>query len=188
MKITEDFSPRNKYWDGDEVLAEFGGICFHITAGHNSRHYFKTTNRTVSCNYLIERDGTVVQMVPSGSISWASNPLPQHRKQTPFFFNPNRHRSFNQVLISIEVELKESERISPKQYQQLVALCNYIHELYELPRERTRWFGHKDLDKNKRDPNFDIDELFDHTFLQEKQGLDARLERMELTLTKYMLR
>jgi len=153
MKIITDLSPPNKYWNPSEILpAEFNGLCFHVTSGYGTREYLKTTNRDVSTNYLIERDGTIVQMVPTGSICWAANPRKEHRKFIPEFFNPNRHRSFNQVLQSIEVELKENEKISDKQFEALVFTCRTIHDTYEIPIEQHRYFRHSDLDKNRRDP------------------------------------
>lgn len=126
LDVTEMYLTKNEYSRPGKRLRRVKGIVVHYTANpgssaKNNRNYFeglKDTKETyASSHYVIGLDGEVIQCIPLGEISYASN---ERNKDT----------------ISIECcHPDETGKFNKKTYQSLVRLVAWLCGEYNLKQD-----------------------------------------------------
>ena len=124
--ITQDLLPQNEYSRPGTPLPQVNGVVVHYvgnpgTTAEQNRSYYEslaTTHATkVSSHFLVGLDGTVLQCVPLGEISYCSN-----RR--------------NADTISVECcHPDESGAFNPATLDSLTRLLNWLIETYDLRQE-----------------------------------------------------
>ena len=90
----------------------------------------------VSCHYLVNRKGTIIQMVEDKKIAW-------HAGKSKW----NKYKDLNKNSLGIELVNKgESlgyQNFTKKQVKNLIALCKKLKKKYEIRKEN--FLGHSDI-------------------------------------------
>lgn len=121
----------------------FAYIVLHHTGGTNSRAWLSTTsNPPVSCHRLIERNGTIVKIVPDHEVAYTQGPA----DIGPI---PENGQNANQWALSIELENLGNGQDYPDA------------QLWATARQIVEWWAaygwpalvyHKQIQGNKNDP------------------------------------
>ena len=137
MKKTFDFSPNFSKRIRSINLIKF--VVIHYTGMQSeiaSVKRLKNKKSKVSCHYLINKKGKVIQMVPENKIAWHAG-----KSRWKNFKNLNRN--------SIGIELTNKghklgyENFSKLQIQSLVTLCKELKRKYKIP--SCNFLGHSDI-------------------------------------------
>ncbi len=121
--VEEDFLTQNPYSRPGKALRIVNGIVVHYVANPQStarqnRDYFEglkdSRERKASSHYIIGLDGEIIQCIPLGEISYASN-----------------HRNYDTVSIEC-CHPDESGKFNDKTYESLVHLTAWLCEKYRL--------------------------------------------------------
>ena len=137
MKIIFDFS--SNYSKKTRVLSNIKFVIIHYTGMQSeieSIKRLKSIKFKVSCHYLINRKGQVIQMVDDNKIAWHAG-----KSKWKKFINLNDN--------SIGVELVNKghkfgyQNFSQKQIKSLISLCKNLKKKYSIKKEN--FLGHSDI-------------------------------------------
>ena len=157
MKIITDFSPNKSKNTRPKKNIKF--VIIHYTGMQSeieSIKRLKNTASQVSCHYLINRRGKVIQMVEDKKIAWHAG-----KSKWKKFTNLNSN--------SIGIELVNKghqfgyQNFSNKQIKSLIKLCKNLKKKYAIKKEN--FLGHSDiapLRKNDPGEKFPWKKLSDH--------------------------
>jgi len=107
------------------------GICIHETIGEHSQGWLTggsaASGNPVSVDFLIDRDGTIHQLVPLGYYTW-------HSGLARWCGYSDPDGSLNQSLIGVELENNPAsgEKVTNAQYIALAALMRHVMPLYNI--------------------------------------------------------
>jgi len=132
--------------DGYPGTRRVDALVLHITQGTDSRGWLTSPQSKASANYLIERDGTIYQLVPPDHDAWANGQANQPDTSNPLIARWLTERdsqgqpiNFNQRTISIEHEGKSSNNLggslTPAQVASTVALQAWLCVTFAIPPE-----------------------------------------------------
>ena len=137
MKIIRDFSPN--YSKIGRYKREIKFVIIHYTGMQSeieSIKRLKNPKHKVSCHYLINRKGEVIQMVKDENIAWHAG-----KSKWKKYFNLNNN--------SLGIELVNKghqfgyQNFSTKQINSLIRLCKTIKKKYFIKKEN--FLGHSDI-------------------------------------------
>lgn len=133
-------------------------IAIHIAEGSKDSVIatFKDPSVQKSSNFLVCRDGSVVQFVSTKNASFCTgnidNPINELVLSKPT--NPNGWT------ISLEHEGFSTEDITEAQYTTTATILKYCHDAWDIPLDRTHVFGHREAFSLKSCPGMiNIDKL-----------------------------
>ena len=137
MKIITNFSPN--FSKKTRAKSHIKFVIIHYTGMQSeieSIKRLKNPKHKVSCHYLINRKGKIVQMVKETNIAWhAGKSKWQHFK------------NLNSQSIGIELVNKGHkfgyQNFSDKQIKSLIAICKKLKKKYSVKREN--FLGHSDI-------------------------------------------
>ncbi len=126
-------------------------IVWHITQGTSSLGWLTNPNSGASSNYLIDRDGTIHELVPPWESAWANGKVANPNTGNPLIARWLREGvNFNTRTISIEHEGKTSGgkggSLTAAQVASSVHLTAWLMQEWRLPREDSRILGHNEID------------------------------------------
>ena len=137
MKITFNFSPN--YTKKIRAAKDIKFIIIHYTGMQSeieSIERLKNPKFKVSCHYLINRKGKVVQMVRDRNIAW-------HAGESRW----KKFKNLNKVSIGIELVNKGHkygyQNFSGDQIKNLIKLCKNLKKKYRIKKEN--FLGHSDI-------------------------------------------
>tara|TARA_X000000950_G_scaffold229131_1_gene276853 strand:+ start:3891 stop:4598 length:708 start_codon:yes stop_codon:yes gene_type:complete len=145
MKIEYNFSPN--YSDKIRLSKEIKFIVIHYTGMQSeieSIKRLKNPKYKVSCHYLINRKGKIIQMVRDNNIAW-------HAGKSKW----KKFKNLNKNSIGIELVNKGHQfgyqNFSKMQIQSLIKLCKNLKKKYLIKTEN--FLGHSDIAPlRKKDP------------------------------------
>jgi N-acetylmuramoyl-L-alanine amidase len=145
MKIILNFSPN--YSKKNRLKKDIKFVVIHYTGMQSeieSIKRLKDPKFKVSCHYLINRKGRIIQMVRDKHIAWHAG-----RSKWKQFNN------LNDLSLGIELVNKGHrigyQRFTKNQIQSLIALCKNLKKRYAIKKEN--FLGHSDIAPlRKRDP------------------------------------
>jgi len=122
-------------------------IIIHYTGMQSKRVSIKrllSKKHKVSCHYIIDRNGFVIQMVKDQNIAW-------HAGKSKW----QNYQNLNENSIGIELINKGHqygyEKFSKKQVHKLIKLCLYLKKKYKI--KKSNFIGHSDIAPlRKKDP------------------------------------
>ena len=145
MKIKSKYSPNFNKKNGKKRAIKF--IILHYTGMQSERESIQRlcdSKSKVSCHYLINRKGSIIQMVDEKNTAWHAG-----KSKWRNFINLNNR--------SIGIELLNKghqfgyENFSKKQISQLILLCKSLIKKYKI--KKTNILGHSDIAPlRKKDP------------------------------------
>ncbi len=145
MRINIDLSPN--FSNKNRKKKDIHFVILHYTGMQSaieSLNRLKDRNSKVSCHYLIDKKGSVTQLVPENKIAWHAGKSKWKR-----FINLNNN--------SIGIELQNKghkygyENFSYKQIKNLVKLCHILKKKYKI--DNNSFLGHSDIAPlRKKDP------------------------------------
>ena len=137
MKKTFNLSPNYSKKARRKKNIKF--IIIHYTGMQStieSIQRLKNPNTKVSCHYLIDKKGVIIQMVPDKFIAW-------HAGKSKW----GKEKNLNKNSIGIELQNKGHqhgyENFTTKQIKNLVILCNKLKKNYSIKKEN--FLGHSDI-------------------------------------------
>ncbi len=137
MKIIFDFSPN--YSNKKRSQNEIKFVIIHYTGMQSeieSIKRLKNPNSKVSCHYLINRKGKIIQMVKDRNIAW-------HAGKSRW----KKFKNLNNNSIGIELVNKGHrlgyQNFSSKQIKTLIKLCKILKNKYAIKNEN--FLGHSDI-------------------------------------------
>jgi hypothetical protein len=122
------------------------GIVYHYTVGDMPSFMgeFMGDTRRASANYVVDRDGTIYEVVPPDYVAWTHGdtdlPLPAWATSG----------NLNQDAIGIEIVNSGSEPYTPEQIAALETLTRELTARYGIP--ASNLIGHEDVTSSKSDP------------------------------------
>ena len=145
MRIKFDFSPN--YSKKTKPIRDIKFIIIHYTGMQSeieSIKRLKNSKSKVSCHYLINRKGIIIQMVQDRNIAW-------HAGKSKW----KKFTNLNNVSIGIELVNKGHQfgyqNFSNIQIKSLIQLCKNLKKKYHIKKEN--FLGHSDIAPlRKRDP------------------------------------
>ena len=145
MKLIKQKSPN--FSKKTRNFKEIKYIIFHYTGMQSKRASLKrltSKKYKVSCHYLIDRKGNIVQMVEDNRVAW-------HAGKSKW----KQIKNLNQNSIGIELVNKGHnlgyEKFSNRQIKCLIAICLILKKKYKINSEN--FLGHSDIAPlRKKDP------------------------------------
>ena len=179
MKILFNYSPNFSKSNRSKIDIKF--VIFHYTGMQSeieSIQRLKNPRQKVSCHYLINRKGEVIQMVKDKNIAWHAG-----KSRWKEFKNLNTN--------SIGIELVNKghrfgyQNFSKKQIKSLIRLCTNLKKKYSIRKEN--FLGHSDIaplrkiDPGEKFPwkklsNYNLGKWFKkepNNFLQNKKKIEV---------------
>lgn len=149
-------SPNRGYANGFAHRPE--ALVWHVTAGGFAGSLSWLTNPAsqASANYLIDKDGAILELVPPTESAWANGAV-----NRPDAGNPSIARwlaegaNVNQRTVSIEVVREQSANgrpggFTPSQHASLVALSAWLCARFGIPADRGHILRHAQIDSVDR--------------------------------------
>ena len=137
MKIKSNFSPN--YSKKIRSKKEIKFVIIHYTGMQSeieSVKRLKNPQYKVSCHYLINREGKIVQMVRDKNVAW-------HAGKSRW----KKYNNLNNNSLGIELVNKGHQfgyqSFSKEQIQSLIALCKKLKKKYTIKKEN--FLGHSDI-------------------------------------------
>ena len=137
MKINYNFSPN--YSNNIRLKKSIKFVIIHYTGMQSeieSISRLKNPRAKVSCHYLINRKGTIIQMVKEKNIAW-------HAGKSKW----KNLSNLNPCSLGIELVNKGHtfgyQNFSKKQIKSLISLCKNLKKKYAIPKEN--FLGHSDI-------------------------------------------
>jgi len=137
MKIILDFSPN--YSKKKRPKRQIKFVIIHYTGMQSeieSIKRLKNPIHKVSCHYLINRSGSVIQMVNDNNIAW-------HAGKSKW----KNFRNLNYCSLGIELVNKGHkfgyQSFSKKQIESLIRLCKILKKTYKV--KKKNFLGHSDI-------------------------------------------
>ena len=137
MKIIPNFSPN--YSKKTRKIRDIKFVVIHYTGMQSeieSIKRLKSTKCKVSCHYLINRGGKIIQMVKDNNIAW-------HAGKSKW----KKLVNLNEYSIGIELVNKGHQfgyqNFSAKQINSLILLCKFLKKKYQIKKEN--FLGHSDI-------------------------------------------
>ena len=137
MKIITDFSPN--YSNKIRSKAEIRFIIVHYTGMQSeieSIRRLKDPQSKVSCHYLINRKGKIIQMVKNNNIAW-------HAGKSKW----KNYSNLNKYSLGIELVNKGHQfgyqNYTKRQINSLIQLCKILKKKYAIKKEN--FLGHSDI-------------------------------------------
>jgi len=137
MKTIFDFSPN--YSEKPRIIRDIKFIIIHYTGMQSeieSIKRLKNPKYKVSCHYLINRRGKIIQMVKDSNVAWHAG-----RSKWKKFINLNYN--------SLGIELVNKghkfgyQNFSKEQIKSLIKLCKNLKKKYSIKKEN--FLGHSDI-------------------------------------------
>ena len=143
--------------DGYSGTRRVDAIVLHITQGTDSRGWLTSPQSKASANYLIERDGTIYQLVPPDHDAWANGQVDDPDTSNALIVRWLAERdsqghpiNFNQRTISIEHEGMSSNNnggsLTDAQVRATVALQAWLCATFTIPPDQDHILGHYQID------------------------------------------
>lgn len=147
--------------DGYHGTRRVEALVLHITQGTDSRGWLTSTASQVSANYLIERDGTIYQIVPPDHDAWANGKVQSPDTSNALIARWLTERdangkpiNFNQRTISIEHEGMSSDNLggslTPAQITATIALQAWLCATFGIAPDEEHILGHYQIDSVSR--------------------------------------
>ena len=137
MKINYNFSPN--FSKNSRLKKSIKFVIIHYTRMQSeieSKKKKKNPRAKVSCHYLINRKGTIIQMVKEKNIAW-------HAGKSKW----KNLSNLNPCSLGIELVNKGHtfgyQNFSKKQIKSLISLCKNLKKKYAIPKEN--FLGHSDI-------------------------------------------
>lgn len=145
---------RNGYGGARRVEA----LCWHVTAGAAgpSISWLCSPASSASSNYVIDKDGTIYELVPPDQDAWANGAVNQPDLGNAQIARWTREgANFNQRTISIENVRETSANNQPggftaAQRESLIALSAWLCERFGVPADRGHILRHAQIDSVNR--------------------------------------
>ena len=143
MNLIEDYSPN--YSKKPRSKKDIKFVIIHYTGMQSeieSIKRLKNPKFKVSCHYLINRKGNVIQLIKDKYIAWHAG-----KSKWKKFINLNRN--------SIGIELTNKghqfgyENFSTKQISSLIKLCKNLKKKYHI--KKSNFLGHSDIAPLRKD-------------------------------------
>lgn len=130
-------------------------ICFHITDGTNSLGWLTSAASGVSANYLIDRDGTIHELVPWTEAAWVHGVSQEPDTRNPLIADwVARGVNFNTVATGIECEgistCGQPGALTQAQAESLIALTAWLCQEQGHPCDRAHIIRHAQLQRIDR--------------------------------------
>jgi N-acetyl-anhydromuramyl-L-alanine amidase AmpD len=149
--------PRSKNCGGYAGQRRVEAVVWHITQGTSpgSRGWLCNPASQASANYLIERDGTIYELVPPEEAAWANGQVNSPNTANPLIAGWLREGvNFNQRTVSIEHEGMTSNNhggsLTPAQVRSTVHLTAWLCARFGLPPDQAHILGHYEIDDVNR--------------------------------------
>lgn len=147
-KITWKSSPNWSSRKGNEITA----IILHHTGKGGLKaavSWFKSKKSGVSAHYVVDRDGTIIQMVKEENKAWHAGKSVLHTKA-----------HVNRFSIGIEIVSTGKDGYTDEQYESVAFLCKVARKKYDI--EDSYIVGHNAIAPDRKiDPaNFEWERLF----------------------------
>jgi N-acetyl-anhydromuramyl-L-alanine amidase AmpD len=166
--IVSNPSPNRGYNNGFAHRPE--AVCWHITEGTNSLGWLCNPQAAASANYLIDRDGTIHELVPPTESAWANGRVQQPNTGNPLIARWQREGcNLNQRTVSIEHEGFSSHNkggaLTPAQIASTVKLTAWLCSQFNIVPDQDHILGHYEIDNIDRPfcPGFSAGEWQDWT-------------------------
>ncbi|MGN6756419.1 MAG: N-acetylmuramoyl-L-alanine amidase [Thermomicrobiales bacterium] len=166
--IVSNPSPNRGFNNGFTHRPE--GVCWHITEGTNSLGWLCNPQAAASANYLIDRDGTIHELVPPTESAWANGRVQQPNTSNPLIARWQKEGcNFNQRTVSIEHEGFSSHNkggsLTPAQIASTVQLTAWLCSQFDIAPDQDHILGHYEVDNIDRHfcPGFSAGEWEDWT-------------------------
>ena len=151
---TEPTSPNRGGYGGQRRVE---AVVWHITQGSSpgSRGWLCNPDAQASANYLIERDGTIYELVPPDEAAWANGAVNSPNTANPVIAGWLREGvNFNQRTVSIEHEGFTSNNhggsLTPEQVNSTIQLTAWLCQEYQVPPDQLHIIGHYEVDDVNR--------------------------------------
>lgn len=161
--LTSPRSPNYGYHNGFSHDPQ--AVVWHITQGSASLGWLCNPASGASSNYLIDRDGTIHELVPPNQSAWANGAVNDPDLTNPVIAGWEREGcNYNQRTISIENEgfstYWEPGALTTVQTEALIALTAWLCDSLGIPPTRTCVLRHQQIDNRDRYncPGFSEDE------------------------------
>jgi len=147
------------FWAGRKGK-KIKAIVNHITAGlmPGTLSWMQNPDAQASANYLVTRDGRILQLVKNEDTAWANGVVNKPSWSLYDGTNPNRYT------ISIEHEGLDGDSLTGEQYQATLWLHRQLIDKYNLPVDNDHIIGHYRIDSVNRPhcpgPQFPWSRLF----------------------------
>jgi N-acetylmuramoyl-L-alanine amidase len=146
-------SPNFGYHNGFTHRPE--AVCWHITQGQSSLGWLTNPASGASSNYLIDRDGTIHELVPPNQSAWANGAVNDPDLANPVIAGWEREGcNYNQRTISIENEgytkYWAPGALTAVQTESLIALTAWLCDSLGIPPTRTCVIRHQQIDNVDR--------------------------------------
>lgn len=157
FRIEQDLSPNR--WQG-RAGRKIIAIVNHITAGlmPGCLTWMKNPASKASANYLVTRDGRIIQLVKDEDSSWANGEVNKPNWRLYDGTNPNRYT------ITIEHEGLAGSKLTEIQYQATLWLHRQLIKKHGIPVDQDHIIGHYRIDSVNRlncpGPGFPWERLF----------------------------
>lgn len=133
-------------------------IVWHVTAGSfgSSLGWLTNPASSASANYLLDKDGSIYELVPPDQDAWANGAVNKPDTSNPLIRKWQAEGvNFNQRTVSIETAQEHSANEQPggfteAQHRSLVRLTAWLCQTYHLTPDRTHVFGHRSIDSVNR--------------------------------------
>lgn len=168
MKIEKRLLPKgDNYRVGRRE--EVAGIAIHVTEGTaaSAISWFNTPAADVSSNYLVKKDGGIIQFVEETDEAWAQGRVDQ---PTAKLVIARGAKNPNSYLISIEHEGSGSSDLTAAQRTASAELIADVARRHKFPVDREHVIGHHEIYSLKACPGkIDVDKLVQEarTFAQQ---------------------
>jgi len=128
--------------DGKKIIA----IVNHITAGlyPGCLGWLKNPTSKASANYLVLKDGSILQLVKDEDSAWANGKVNKPNWKYYDGTNPNRYT------LSIEHEALQGEGLTEQQYRATLYLHHYLVIKHDIPIDEDHIIGHYRIDSVDR--------------------------------------
>ena len=183
MKIETNFSPN--YYKNIRPVKKIKFVIIHYTGMQSeieSVKRLKNPKSKVSCHYLINRKGKIIQMVKDRYTAW-------HAGKSKW----KKFKNLNSYSLGIELVNKGHkfgyQTFSVKQIKSLIQLCKKLKKKYSIKKEN--FLGHSDIAPlRKIDPGekFPWKELSTHNigywYKQEKKEIAIKTKKIRILFFK----
>lgn len=126
-------------------------VVWHITEGTNSLGWLTSPASQASSNYLIDRDGTIHELVPPTESAWANGRVARPNTANPLIAGWQREGiNFNQRTVSIEHEgfssLGRGGALTAAQIESTAKLTAWLCCEFGIAPDRQHILGHFEID------------------------------------------
>jgi len=133
-------------------------VVWHVTAGGfaGSLSWLCNPDSGASSNYLLDKDGTVCELVPPTEDAWTNGAVNQPDTSNPLIGKwQSEGANPNQRTVSIEIVRETSANNQPggftlAQHESLIKLTAWLCQQFKLTPDRTHIFGHRTIDSVNR--------------------------------------